>query len=197
MASNIDDLIQDLDWVPGTTNRPGVHGHAYCISKRFIVGWPTASEKVEGSKGILATLKDSFTLLADHYWHKVDINAEASTVESETQGVYPSISRLNKATLKLHSSGEDVGSFDVAIMNDDLAWLIPTKNGKYRLVGHKDYLTSTTSKLAVGSKATDESGTTLEVSCTDLMPAPFYEGDIEISDLVKTSAADLRGEPEA
>ena len=62
--------------------------------------------------------------------------------------------------------------------NDDLVYLVQTKKGKWRVIGNDMYQTETVIDQKLGGAATDEMGTTLTVTCTDLAPGLFYTGEI-------------------
>ena len=54
--------------------------------------------------------------------------------------------------------------------------------GKYRVIGSDMWNTKTTVAQDLGQGATGTTSTTINAEATDVVPAPFYEGDIETED---------------
>jgi hypothetical protein len=131
---------------------------------------------------VLATYSGEFTLATNKKWQKLQVLVDKSPVTSESQGAKPSKSVLNKATFVHPGTEELATAFARLANNDDYVYLIQTKPGKYRVIGNDMYQTETNVSQALGGSATDEMGTTLEVSVTDYMPAPFFNGEIETVD---------------
>ncbi|GAP73068.1 hypothetical protein SAMD00024442_6_23 [Candidatus Symbiothrix dinenymphae] len=171
-----------LEWCFGKRNLPGVRDRIYFIPKRDIVAWPTLPDTFVDNMGELATYVGDFELADGKKWHPMDILVEKSPVTSESQGAKPSKSSLNKATFIHPGTEEEATGFCSLANNDDYVYIVQTKPGKYRVIGNEMYQTETNPSQNLGSSATDEMGTTLEVSVTDFTPAPFYNGIIETDD---------------
>jgi hypothetical protein len=129
--------------------------------------------------GELATYTGSFVLALNKKWQKLNVLVDKSPVTAESQGTKPSKSTLVKATFVHPGTEEDATAFCRLANNDDYVYIVKTKPGKYRVIGNDMYQTETNPSQNLGGAATDEMGTTLEVSVTDMMPAPFYTGLIE------------------
>jgi hypothetical protein len=173
---------QDLAWCDGEPNLPGIKGNVYTSSKRDIVAWPTLPKTFTTNQGELATYTGEFTLAAGKKWKKIGIVVEKSPVESKSQGVRPSKTFMNTATLQHPGTEEEATGFVRQANNDDLVYLVETKKGKFRVIGNDMYQTDTAIDQKLGGAATDEMGTTLTVSVTDICPAPFYTGEIVTED---------------
>lgn len=173
---------QSLDWCEGAVNLPGIRSEVYFIPKRDIVAWPTRKNTFTTKMGEISTLIGSFALAETKKWQKMSVLVDKSPVSSESQGTKPSKSFLNKATLVHQGVEEDATAFCALANNDDYVYLVKTKPGKYRLIGNEMYQTDTKPSQNLGASATDEMGTTLEISVTDSIPAPFYTGEIDTID---------------
>jgi hypothetical protein len=170
---------QSLEWCDGRINLPGIRTDVYFIPKRDIVGWPTIPETFTTDMSVLATYDGSFTLAENKKWQKIQVLVDKSPVTSESQGAKPSKTTLVKATFVHPGTEELATAFCRLANNDDYVYIVQTKPGKYRVVGNNMYQTETNPSQNLGGAPTDEMGTTLEVSVTDMMPAPFYTGLIE------------------
>ena len=62
--------------------------------------------------------------------------------------------------------------------NSNNVFIVQTANGKYRVVGSEMYDIKATVGQELGQGATGTAGTTINVEATDVVPAPFYEGEI-------------------
>lgn len=177
-------FYQSVDWCTGQTKLPGIKPKVFFIPKADIVQWPTLPEVSEttASLGELATLTGDFVLAADAKWKFLKCIADKSPVSTENQGEVPCKSFLNKATIFLPSTAEDATGFCRMANNDDLVFLVQQKNGKFRLIGNDMIETNVAPAQNLGENATGESGTTLEISVTDICPSPFYTGKIETED---------------
>lgn len=172
------DLYGSLDWCQGEVIIPGIRQRVYYIPKRHIVKWPVLPATGEKAADIV-TYKGDFLLAADKKWLGLDVLSDKSPVTSETQGEIPSVTTLNKATFKHPGVKTAVTAFAKQANNDDLVYLIETKEGEFRVLGNRMFNTSTKVNTAIGGSATDDAGTTIEIEITDLCPAPFYVGNIE------------------
>lgn len=173
---------QDLDWCDGELNLPGIKRNVYCISKRNIVAWPTLPKTFATDLGEIATYNGSFTLAAGAKWKKIGIIVDKSPVDSKSQGVRPSKSFLTTATFLHPGTDEAATGFARQANNDDLVYLVEQKNGKWRVIGNDMFQTNTDVDLKLGGAATDEKGTTLTVTVTDVCAAPIYIGEIVTED---------------
>ncbi|MDR0685964.1 MAG: hypothetical protein LBF79_00675 [Dysgonamonadaceae bacterium] len=173
---------QSLNWCDGKINLPGIRTNVYFIPKRDIVLWPTLAETYTTDMSVLATYSGDFTLETDKKWQKLQVLVDKSPVTSASQGTKPSKTALNTATFVHPGTEELATAFCRLANNDDYVYIVQTKPGKYRVIGNEMYQTETNPSQALGGSPTDEMGTTLEVSVTDVMPAPFYNGLIETVD---------------
>ena len=173
---------QSLDWCEGAVNLPGIRREVYAIAKRDIVLWPERKNTYTTDMKEIATLVGSFKLAETKKWQKISVLVDRSPVTSDPQGTKPSKSFLNKATFVHPGVEEEAAAFCALANNDDYVYIVQTKTGKYRVIGNEMYQTETNPSQNLGAEATSEMGTTLEVSVTDSIPAPFYIGQIDTVD---------------
>jgi hypothetical protein len=173
-----------LEWCDGQIQTPGIRGKVYFSPKRNIVTFPTrrdaSDDDVDASK--LSILVGNFVLAAGKFWKEIDVLTDKSPITAESQGSKPSRTSLNKGTFFYPGTEEEAASFAVLAQNSDYVYLIQQRNGKFRVIGNDMYQTDTKVSQTLGDNATSEMGTKIEVECTDVCPAPFYEGQIVTAD---------------
>ncbi|MFZ4546878.1 MAG: hypothetical protein ACOYN4_05570 [Bacteroidales bacterium] len=171
-----------LDWAVGTTNLPGIREAVYAIAKRDIVEWPTLPATFVTTMGEMVKYVGDFTLAANAKFQRIGIIVDKSPVDGKSQGVRPSKTFLNQVVLQHPGVEEDASAFAMQANNDDLVYLVQTKKAKWRVIGNEMYQTETAIDQKLGGAATDEMGTTLTVTCTDVAPGLFYTGEIVTED---------------
>jgi hypothetical protein len=186
MAKNCTSPIspQSLEWCEGQTNLPGLRTRLYYIPKSDIVKWPTLPNTLADgdSMGELSTYKGSFTLAANKTWKYIDIIVDKSPATAEVQGSKPSKTFLNKATLTIAKTDEEAAGFARIANNSDYVYIAQQKDGKFRVIGNDMYQTNTDVALNLGGEATEDMGTTIDITCTDICHLPFYKGEIVTED---------------
>lgn len=181
---DIPSLYDSLDFCPGKTSMPGIRPKVYFIPKRLILEFPALPElDAEGlSMGAVAVLVGDFKLAADAKFMSLDALSTASNITSASQGEMPSKSFLNSCTLKHAGTGEDATGFCRLANIDDLVYIVQQRDGKYRVIGNDKVETDTKPSQDSGMAVTDASGTTLEISVSDICPSPFYTGKLPTAD---------------
>lgn len=192
MACTDIDLYDSVLHCAGAKILPGVREKAYYIKKSNIVTWPTLPAiAADGTFANMATLTGNFTLASDKVWNRIDLTpAQTSNVQCTSQGEAPSKSFSNVASLVVPGTEAEVSALARLLNNDDVVFLVPQRNGKYRLIGNEAYHTNVTVTQTTGAASTDAATTTLEVGVTDECPAPFYPGNIVTADGTVSGADD-------
>lgn len=181
MPNTCDSLQKSVDWCEGTPVLPGIRKRLYYINKKLIVAWPTLTKNTIGQV-TSAKYTGNFTLAESAVWSFVDILPDKSQVTSEPQGEYPSQTQLNKLTAVHPGTGENATVLAAVMNNSNNVFIIHTADGKYRVVGSEMYGIKCTLNQDLGQGATGTASTTINVEATDVVPAPFYEGEIETAD---------------
>lgn len=173
---------KSLKWPSGKTQLPGIKPKAYYTAKRDIVVFPRLAETFSQSMGELVTYLDSFQLAAGAYWKEISTLVDKSPLDGKGQGSKPSKTFLNQLVISHEGVEEDASAFAMQANNDDFVYLVPTKNGKYRVIGNDMFQTDTAVEQKLGAAATDEMGTMLTITCTDIAPGLYYVGEIVTED---------------
>lgn len=174
-------LQKSLSWCQGTPEYPGIKRRIYYIAKSDIAQWP--SLPMDDLGRITAAKYDgSFVLVADKKWHHIDVLPDKCQVTSEAQGELPSQTQLNKLTAVHPGVGEEASAAAAYINNTDNVFLVEDMRGKYRVIGSERWDSKSTVAQDLGQGATGTASTTINVEASDVVPAPFYEGTIELED---------------
>lgn len=177
-------LYDSLKHCKGETVLPGIRPRAWGISKNLILKWPklgSLSDEDATMKSI-ATYDDDFTLAADTKFFAIDLLDTASNISSSSQGDKPSKTFLNSCTIKYPGNNEAATGFARMANSDDIIFIVQQRDGKFRVIGNEMFETNVNPSQESGMAVTDASGTTLEISVTDVCPAPFYTGKIPTED---------------
>jgi len=173
-------LQQSIAWCQGAPEYPGIRGRVYFASKGKIVKYPTLTRD-SLKRATSASLTGNFELAADEVWHYIDINVEKSQLTSEPQGETPSQTQLNKLTLVHNGVGADAAAAALYLNNNDNVFIVQDMAGRFRVVGNERWQSITTVAQDNG-QGTNPASTTIEVSATDELAAPFYTGTLETED---------------
>lgn len=171
-------LYSSLPYCKGKPLLPGIRSRVYFTPKRDIVKWPALPDAAESAMAELATYEGDFTLASDAYWGYIDIIDNKGKIESESQGDLPARTFLNKTSIVHPETDEEATGFARQANADDFVYLIQVRNGKFRVIGSESFPTDTKPKQDSGEGVTGDFGTTLDIECTDICPAPYYKGRI-------------------
>lgn len=172
-------LYQSLRFCQGTTILPGIRNRCYAVAKRDIVKWPILADEAASDMAELAKYKGDFQLATGKKWVRIDLVANKGQITYEVQGEKPSRTFLNKVTLTHPEGSAAALGFARQAAADDLVYLVPQRNGKFRVMGSEAFETDTKPTGDTGEGITGESSAALEIEATDVCPAPYYEGVIE------------------
>ena len=177
MPTTCTNLQRSLDWCQGTPELPGIKRRIYYLAKSQIVGWPTLPTD-ENGRPTSAIYQGNFVLAADASWKHIDVLPDKCQVTSEAQGEVPSQTQLNKLTAVHPAVGPEASAAAAYINNTDNVFLVEDMRGKYRVIGCDKWNTKATVAQDLGQGATGTTSTTINAEASDVVPAPFYEGEI-------------------
>lgn len=182
MDCNFPDLYENLELCPGETSLPGIVPEIYGCSKRQITNRPALPELTSDitDMGAIATLTGEFKCAADTGFHRIDILSPSSGVKVEAQGEWPNISFLSTLTAVHAGTGPEAAGYCRLASHDDMIYVVRQRSGRFRVIGSWIDNTKVSPSMDLGQAVTDACGTTLEISSTDLAPAPFYEGKLPL-----------------
>lgn len=178
------DIYESLEHCLGETVLPGLRQRAWGIPKKQILKWPNlpAPSDDGATMASIATYAGDFTLAADAVFFAIDILDTASNIKSESQGSLPSKTFVNTLTLKYAGNNAAATGFCRLANSDDLVYIIQQRDGSFRVLGNEMFRSDTKPSQDSGMDVTDSSGTQLEITVTDVCPAPFYSGKFKTSE---------------
>ena len=177
MPTTCNNLQRSLDWCQGTPELPGIKRRIYYLAKSQIVRWPTLPTD-ENGRPTSAIYQGNFVLAADASWKHIDVLPDKCQVTSEAQGEVPSQTQLNKLMAVHPAVGPEASAAAAYINNTDNVFLVEDMRGKYRVIGCDKWNTKATVAQDLGQGATGTTSTTINAEASDVVPAPFYEGEI-------------------
>lgn len=174
------DIYESLTFCKGETTLPGIRPEQYFIPKSQILEFPKLPGLSDDGATMesIATYDGDFVLAGDAVFRTLDVLTDASNVKFESQGDKPSKTFLNSSTLKYAGNSAKAAGFCRMANADDLLFVIRQRDGVFRVIGNDKFETNVNPSGDSGMSVTDASGTTLEVSCTDVCPAPIYVGKL-------------------
>lgn len=177
-------IYQDLEFCKGKTVLPGLRPEIYFIPIDAIVNFPTLPDidSKDADMGKIATYEGDFELDADAFFNKMDILTPSSSIESNGQGEKPSKTYINKLTAKYADVSAEATGFCRMAISDNLVYIVRQRDGRFRVIGNDKFESDTNPSQNSGMNVTDASGTTLEITCTDVCPAPYYVGKLKTRD---------------
>ena len=177
MPTTCNNLQRSLDWCQGTPELPGIKRRIYYLAKSQIVKRPTLPVD-ENGRPTSAIYQGNFVLAADANWKHIDVLPDKCQVTSEAQGEVPSQTQLNKLTAVHPAVGPEASAAAAYINNTDNVFLVEDMRGKFRVIGCDKWNTKATVAQDLGQGATGTTSTTINAEASDVVPAPFYEGEI-------------------
>ena len=179
--NNCNVLEASVEWCDGKTVLPGIRRRCYYLHKKNISKWPVLPGAADGTP-TSAVYQGSFELVEGAHFHHVDLLLNGSGIKSDPQGEVPSQTQQNTLTAVHPGTEEEASMLSAYCNNSDLVWIVQTANGKYRVIGSEMSETKTTVAQDGGQSLTGTAQTTVTAVATDLLAAPFYEGEIDDED---------------
>lgn len=169
----------DMGWQGGKTNLPGLKRIIYAISTDNIKKWPVLPDSDVAAEN--STYTGSFELVTDAVFSKITVIQRKNSLGSEPQGEKESTTVMNKLSVKHAGTDEEAVSFQKKANRDNLIFIVQDMGGKFRVVGSDMFETTTKVSINLGSDATSEKATSIEVEAVDSC-LPFYKGNIMTAD---------------
>jgi hypothetical protein len=177
-------LLQDVKFCQGKKSLPGTKKRVYIADIRDIVTFPQKPDRsAEGfSLEKVPVLTGNFVMKQDKYFAQVDIINNNGKIAVEAQGTFGS--KTFKVTYTGNAPGteEEVSGLIAELINAEIIAVVPTRTGKFRLVGSDEFPAEINPSQDTGQAATDSNQTVLEIVADDELPAPFFTGTLPVSE---------------
>ena len=182
-CSNEKTLLKDVKFCQGKKSLPGTKKRVYLADVRDILVWPTKPDRsAEGfSLEKVPVLTGSFTLAQGKYFAQVDIINNNGQITVEAQGTFGSKTFKNTYTGNAPGTEEEITGLIAELLNAEIVAVVPTRTGKFRVIGSDEFPAEINPSQATGQAPTDTNQTVLEISADDELPAPFFTGTLPVS----------------
>lgn len=176
-------LLQDVKFCQGKKSLPGTKKRVYIADIRDIVGFPEKPDR-SGTGFTLQqvpVLSGNFTMATDKFFAQVDIINNNGKIAVEAQGTFGSKTFKNTYTGNAPGTEEEVTGLIAELLNAEVIAVVPTRTGKFRVIGSEEFPAEVNPSQDTGQAPTDSNQTVLEISADDELPAPFFTGTLPIS----------------
>lgn len=176
-------LLQDVKFCQGKKSLPGIKKRVYLADIRDIVGFPEKPDR-SGTGFTLEqvpVLSGNFTMATDKFFAQVDIINNNGKITVEAQGTFGSKTFKNTYTGNAPGTEEEVTGLIAELLNAEVIAVVPTRTGKFRVIGSEEFPAEVNPSQDTGQAPTDSNQTVLEISADDELPAPFFTGTLPIS----------------
>lgn len=175
-------IYDNVEHCMGSVSLPGTRDHCYMVRRSGCAKIPMPKGNAAETLDEVATIVENILMKADEKFVRIQLAESQVQPTSEQQGSEGSYSFLNKAALIIQGTQKQATGLISKINNDDVIFIIPQRDGKCRLFGNKMFKVKAKPGQDWGKEATETNKTTIEIEVTDLFPAPFYEGVIDVVD---------------
>jgi hypothetical protein len=182
-CSNEKTLLQDVKFCQGKKSLPGTKKRVYIADVRDIVGWPTKPSRDAAGFTLdkVPVLTGNFTMAASKFFAQVDIINNNGKISVEAQGTFGSKTFKNTYTGNAPGTEEEISGLIAELLNAEIVAVVPTRTGKFRVIGSEEFPAEINPSQDTGQAATDTNQTVLEISADDELPAPFFTGTLPVS----------------
>ncbi|MBR3496995.1 MAG: hypothetical protein IKH37_09775 [Prevotella sp.] len=176
-------LLKDVKFCQGKKSLPGTKKRVYIADVRDILAFPAKPNRSATGFTLeqVPVLTGNFTLAEGKFFAQVDIINNNGKISVEAQGTYGS--KTFKCTYTGNAPGteEELSGLIAELLNAEIIAVVPTRTGKFRVIGSEEFPAEINPSQDTGQAATDTNQTVLEISADDELPAPFYTGTLPVS----------------
>lgn len=173
----------DLTFEIGSVNPSGISDEVYFVPKKNIASWPTISDDFTSSENEedFASLTGDFTLKETKKWARLYNTQGKGKITFEYSGETDCKTVVNKLSIVYPKINVQARALSKAMANGDYVFIIK-HDGKFYVIGSKDYRAVCSITGDSGDAAGSAKGITVNVECPDVTPLPEYSGTINLSD---------------
>lgn len=169
----------DLTYCYGKPILGGIRPAVYAIPRSELIGFAKLRTDASATpQADMAVLKGEFIPHPDSYWRKLDIVPTKGSLTWETQGEHPARTFLNKAKFIFPGTCEEATAFARQAIHDFLIFAVQQTDGSWRILGSPEFPADVQVSGGTGEGLGGEVGINIEITATDLCPAPFYKGHL-------------------
>lgn len=176
-------LLQDVKFCQGKKSLPGTKKRVYLADCRDIVTYPTVADRTASGFTLdkVPVLTGNFAMAQGKCFVEVDIINNNGKITVEPQGTFGSRTFKNTYTGNAPGTEEEVTGLIAELLNAEVVAVVPTRTGKFRVIGSDEFPAEVNPGQDTGQAPTDTNQTSLEIVADSELPAPFYEGTLQLS----------------
>ena len=182
-CSNESTLLKDIKFCQGKKSLPGTKKRVYIADIHDILTFPTKPNRSASGFSLenVPVLTGAFTMAGGKFFAQVDIINNNGKITVESQGTFGS--KTFKVTYTGNAPGteEEISGLIAELLNAEVIAVVPTRTGKFRIVGSEEFPAEVNPSQDTGQAATDTNQTVLEIVADDELPAPFFTGTLPVS----------------
>lgn len=181
-CSNEKTLLKDVKFCQGKKSLPGTKKRVYIADMRDITAYPTKPNRdaQDFSLENVPVLTGNFTMAQGRYFAQVDIINNNGSIKVEAQGTSGSKTFKNTYTGNAPGTEEEITGLIAELLNADIIAVVPTRSGKFRVIGSEAFPAEINPSQDTGQAVTDANQTVLEIVADDELPAPFFTGTLPV-----------------
>ena len=184
VCSNEKTLLKDVKFCQGKKSLPGTKKRVYIADIRDILTFPTKPNRTGENFSLenVPVLTGAFTMAQGKFFAQVDIINNNGNLKVEGQGTFGS--KTFKCTYTGNAPGteEEISGLIAELLNAEIIAVVPTRSGKFRIVGSEEFPAEINPSQDTGQAPTDTNQTVLEIVADDELPAPFFTGTLPVSE---------------
>ena len=183
-CSNEKTLLQDVKFCQGKKSLPGTKKRVYIADCRDILTYPKVADRSANGVTLdkVPVLTGNFVLAQGKFFAQVDIINNNGKITVESQGTFGSKTFKNTYTGNAPGTEEEVTGLIAELLNAEVIAVVPTRTGKFRVIGSDEFPAEVNPSQDTGQAATDTNQTVLEIVADGELPAAFYVGKLPVSD---------------
>ncbi len=183
-CSNEKTLLKDVKFCQGKKSLPGTKKRVYIADIRDILSFPTKPVRTGENFSLenVPVLTGAFTMAQGKFFVQVDIINNNGKISVEPQGSTGSRTFKNTYTGNAPGTEEEITGLIAELLNAEIIAVVPTRSGKFRVIGSEDFPAEINPSQDTGQAVTDANQTVLEIVADDELPAPFFTGTLPISE---------------
>lgn len=174
--------LGNLDFKIGSVNPSGIGTTIYRAAKKDITAWPTIVDDLDDATALtdLSVYDGNFTLASGKVFETIYSTQGKGKATAEAVGETDCKMFNNKLVISYPKLTPELAAFQKAAVNGDFIYIFK-HDGKYRVIGHKDYRVETVPGSDTGDAAGSAKGGNIEITAPDVTPLPVYEGTLALA----------------
>lgn len=186
MPNNCSDektLLKDVKFCQGKKSLPGTKKRVYIADCRDILTYPKVADRsgADFTLDKVPVLDGDFTLAQGKFFAQIDIINNNGKIAIEPQGTFGSKSFKCTYTGNAPGTEEEITGLIAELLNAEVIAVVPTRTGKFRVIGSDEFPAEVNPGQDTGQAATDVNQTSIEIVADGELPAPFYTGKLPVS----------------